>query len=117
MRLISCFLLAVIMFSCDSAMAQSTNKDSVYAKTDKMPEPGYNVSDYLAKNIHYPKEARKKNIEGKVVIKFIIDKEGNVTHPVILKSPDTLLSQESLRVVKIMPRWVPAEVDGERVRV
>ena len=84
---------------------------------DKMPEPPFDVSQYLAKNIKYPEAARKKKIEGRVTVRFTVDKDGNIVNANILRSPDEMLAKEALSVVSQMPKWQPGEQNGKKVAV
>lgn len=90
---------------------------AIYTLVDKMPEAPYNLSEYLSENIQYPVEAKQKHIEGRVTVRFVIDRDGIVSYPQILRSPDTLLSTESLRVISSMPKWLPGEQNGKKVSV
>lgn len=73
---------------------------------------------FLADNIKYPEEAAKKDIQGRVVVTFVVDKDGTVTEPKIAHSVHELLDAEALRVVSLMPKWTPGKNDkGETVRV
>jgi len=96
---------------------ETLQEPAVYSFVDHMPEPPFNIPEFLGKSIQYPEEAKKKNIEGRVTVKFIIDRDGSVTDPVIMRSPDTLLSMETLRVLSSMPKWKPGENNGQKVRV
>jgi len=78
--------------------------------------PG-DIYGWLGQNISYPKEALDKNIEGRVAIEFVIEKDGSVSKVKALRSPDKLLSDEAIRVVKAMPKWNPAKVEGKPVRM
>lgn len=94
--------------------------DSVYATVDKQPEfVGGNEAlvDYMSQNVHYPKEAEKQGIEGKVFIQFVVDADGSVRNAEVLKGAHDLLDAEALRVVKSMPKWVPGEQNGQKVKV
>ncbi|MEZ4936382.1 MAG: M56 family metallopeptidase [Crocinitomicaceae bacterium] len=96
------------------------DSDSVYDKVEKMPEfPGGMdaLIKYMQKEIKYPKEAEKNNIQGKVMIEFIVDKEGQVTHAKVLNGVDENLNNEALRVVEAMPNWTPGEDKGKKVKV
>lgn len=93
------------------------DKDGVYKRATVMPQANFDLGSFLSANVKYPDDARHKGIEGKVVIKFIVGKNGDVLNPVVIKSPDSMLSAEALRVVSIMPKWTPGENEGERVPV
>ncbi len=71
---------------------------------------------FLQDNIRYPKQARKKKIEGEVVVQFIIDKDGKVTNVEVLHSVDPLLDQEAVRLIKSSPDWIPAQQNGKPVK-
>lgn len=70
----------------------------------------------LQQQIRYPEEARKARAEGRVIVQFIIDKEGNVTHPTVVRGVHESLDNEALRVVK-QADFTPGKVNGEAVRV
>lgn len=89
----------------------------VYSYVDSMPTAGYDLRRYLSENIKYPETARQKGIGGRVIVRFVVDVQGNVTNPSIMHSPDTLLSLEALRVVGQMPRWRPGKRSGVAVPV
>lgn len=72
------------------------------------------VYQFLARNIQYPKEARENGIEGKVVLQFVVNREGSVSNVEIIRS-DHYFDQECLRVVKSMPAWKPGKNNGKPV--
>jgi len=71
---------------------------------------------FLIKNIRYPYILVRTDMEGEVDLKFAVDKEGNVEDVGVLKGFDPLADDEIIRVMKIMPKWIPAESDGEPIR-
>lgn len=81
--------------------------------------PGGNVLmlKYLADNIKYPASAVKAKKQGRVIVGFIVQKDGSITHAKIVRSIDPELDAEALRVVKGMPRWTPGTQLGKPVRV
>ncbi|MBQ6190657.1 MAG: M56 family metallopeptidase [Bacteroidaceae bacterium] len=76
-----------------------------------------NIYAWLSQNMRYPKEAQDKNIEGRVSIQFIIEKDGSIDEVKTLRSPSEILSAEAERVVKAMPKWKPAMHKGKPVRM
>jgi protein TonB len=85
---------------------------------DKAPEfPGGNkgLIKYLTEKLVYPEQARKKNIEGKVMVGFMIDTRGRVTSINILKHVHPLLDSEAVRVIRAMPKWQPAKKGKDNV--
>lgn len=103
-------------------MAQNnkTAKDKVYEKAEIMPEfPGGEqaMMDFVAKNVTYPKEAMEKEISGRVLVGFIVEKDGSITETEVVKGIGGGCDEEALRVVKAMPKWKPGKQDGKPVRV
>lgn len=70
------------------------------------------VEDYVAQNLKYPNKARRKNIEGQVMIRFTVGVDGKLQNQEILSSPDSILSEEAMRLIKSMPKWKPGNRDG-----
>ncbi len=73
--------------------------------------------EFLYKNIRYPKAASKDGIEGTTVIRFIIDKQGNITEPEIVRNIGGGCGEEALRVIQTMPQWIPGKQKGKIVKV
>ena len=87
---------------------------------DQMPEfPGgmEALNTYLRNNIRYPQEAQKAGIQGRVVIEFVISKDGSITDAEVVESVDPQLDAEGLRLIKNMPRWKPGMRKGQVIRV
>ncbi|KPM50034.1 M56 family metallopeptidase [Jiulongibacter sediminis] len=72
---------------------------------------------FIGNEIRYPSEAQKNNIEGRVFIKFVVDKEGRPRDFDVLKTPGYGLEKEAIRVLETMPNWKPGTQDGEPVNV
>ena len=72
---------------------------------------------FIAKNLMYPKDAQKKNIEGKVFVQFDIDREGNLTNAIIVRGVHSSLDNEALRVTNLSPKWEPGTVEEKPVNV
>lgn len=100
-----------------SCSRRAIPEPTVYAYVDQMPHAEYDLGTYLSSNIKYPEEARKKNIDGRVIVKFIVDENGEIRKPEAVKSPDPILTDEALRVVSAMPKWTPGMNKHERVPV
>lgn len=87
---------------------------------DQMPEfPGgmEALNAYLRNNIRYPQEAQKAGIQGRVIIQFIVSKDGSITDAEVVESVDPQLDAEGLRFIKNMPRWKPGIRKGQAIRV
>lgn len=101
-----------------TTMVAPENQDTqALNHVDHMPESSVDISEFLGKNIIYPQEAKKKGIEGKVLVKFIVDENGDLKSPAIVRSPDQSLSDEAIRVIMSMPKWKPGTHEGKNVRV
>ena len=75
------------------------------------------MMNFLKEKINYPKEAQDKGIHGRVVVNFVVEKDGSITDLKIARGIDPLLDNEALRVIKSMPDWEPGKQKGEKVRV
>ena len=100
-----------------SALPQDTA--AVLRTVEQLPEfPGGIVEfmKWLTRNLRYPPIAQQQKIQGKVVVSFIINKDGSIAGPRIVTSADPILDREAMRVVKMMPRWKPGMEDGKPCR-
>lgn len=91
-----------------------------YNVVDQMPEfPGGmdKLLLFINDNMQYPAQARKKGIQGKVVVQFIVDENGYITEPNILRSVEPSLDKEALRITKMFPQWKPGTLKGKAVKV
>jgi TonB family protein len=87
---------------------------------EQMPEyPGGAMAmfEYLAKNIHYPKDAEDQQIQGRVIATFVVMKDGSISNAKVVKSVDPLLDEEALRCINAMPNWTPGKQNGQAVNV
>ena len=88
--------------------------DTIYKFTDVMPKHPLGIEgvmSFLTRNVQYPEEEKKKRITGRVMIQFIIDKEGNVTSPKILRGITPAIDTEAIRVINLLPPFKPAQMD------
>lgn len=74
------------------------------------------LSKYLSANLTYPQEARDANVEGKVIVQFVIEKNGKVSNIKVLRDIGSGCGEEAVRVIKGMPRWKPGQQRGKPVR-
>ena len=72
---------------------------------------------YLAENVQYPKDMKDTCAQGKVLVSFVVERDGSITEPKIVKSVCQALDKEALRVVNAMPKWMPGKQNGNAVRV
>lgn len=104
----------------DAIAPADTTKNVVYDVTETLPQfPGGQemMMKYLAANIKYPASAVKTKKQGRVIVTFVIQKDGSVTNARIARSVDPELDAEALRIVKAMPNWTPGTQDGKPVNV
>ena len=94
--------------------------DKIFQVAEEQPMfPGgmEELMKYLQKEIKYPKEAQDKGTQGRVIVQFVVNKDGSICEAKVMKPVDPLLDAEALRVVNAMPNWTPAKQKGEPVRV
>ncbi len=92
----------------------------VFDVVEQMPSfPGgpSALFEYLSKNIKYPVVAEENGIQGRVIVSFVVERDGSITDVRVVKSVDPSLDKEAQRVVKSMPRWIPGKQNGSAVRV
>lgn len=95
-------------------------EDVIFDSAEKMPEfPGGSgaLFQYLSKNMKYPTIPQETGVQGKVIIQFVVDKDGTISNPVVVRSVDPYLDKEALRVIKAMPKWTPGMQRNQAVRV
>ena len=95
-------------------------KSKAQQKLDKMPSfRGGEVAmvSFIRRNLKYPKEAQKKYIEGRVVIRFIVSEDGKIEDPEVVSGIDPECDAEALRVIGLMPRWNPGIFAGKPVAI
>jgi len=102
----------------DLSVTESHSPSSgIYNYVEQMPIAGYDYQDYLSKHIVYPDSARKNNITGKVVIKFVVNEDGHISDCSVVRGVGWGLDEEALRVVRTFPAWKPGKQNGKGVKV
>lgn len=99
---------------------QSALNERVDIVVEQMPEfPGGDqvLMKFLSANVKYPTQAAENNIQGRVVVGFLVERDGSITNVQVLRSAHPLLDAEAVRVVKSMPKWKPGKQNGDPVRV
>ena len=99
---------------------QPVNRNRVYDVVEQMPSfPGGNsgLMTYLNQHTHYPAEAQENGVQGRVVVSFVVEKNGQINDVTVMRHVDPSLDKEAIRVVRNMPRWTPGKQGGEPVRV
>ena len=96
------------------------DKEEVFVAVEQMPEfPGGEVKllEVIESNINFPANAAEKRIQGRVVVKFVVKKDGNVGEVIVLRGKDPDLDKEAVRVVKSLPKFIPGKMNGQPVAV
>lgn len=92
----------------------------IFDVVEKMPEfPGGMAAlmQFLGKNIKYPTIAQENGTQGRVIVQFVVNKDGSIVEPKVVKSVDPYLDKEALRVISSMPKWSPGMQRQKPVRV
>jgi len=95
-------------------------EQKVFDYAEQMPSfPGGQgaLNEYLSKTIRYPVAAEENGIQGRVIVQFVVEKDGSITDVRVVRSVDPSLDKEAVRVAKSMPRWIPGKQNGSAVRV
>lgn len=94
--------------------------NKVFEVVEQMPSfPGGYAAlmQWLGSNMKYPTIAAENNVQGRVIVQFVVEKDGSITDVHVAKSVDPSLDKEASRVVKAMPKWIPGKQNGSAVRV
>lgn len=96
------------------------DEDRVYDVVDQMPQfpGGYEkLKEFIEKNKQYPKSLQDRGIQGRVVVTFVVEKTGKISHAKVARGVVPALDRKALRVVRKMPRWIPGKMGGKNVDV
>ena len=100
---------------------EEIEEEQIFVKVEKMPTfMGGDISKFrswVASRLRYPQLAQENNITGRVLLKFVVEKDGTLTNIQVLQSPDKSLADEAIRVLKTSPRWEPGKQRNQSVRV
>ena len=72
---------------------------------------------FLSKNINYPSISQENGVQGRVIVQFVVNTDGSIVDPVVVRGVDPYLDKEALRVIKMMPKWSPGKQRNKPVRV
>jgi protein TonB len=89
----------------------------VYQFVEQMPQPPYDLTEYLSKTINYPDTAKKSGIQGRVVVQFVVNENGKISDVKALRGIGGGCDEEAVRVIKAMPPWKPGKQNGKMVKV
>lgn len=113
--------LVCALFSLTAkAQKETVSQEKVYTSVERVPSfPGGIEAFYkfLSKNIVYPKAARDKNTQGKVILSFIVERDGKLSDVKVARGIGDGCDEEAVRVIKLSPAWKPGTQNGHTVRV
>ena len=95
-------------------------EDVIHVSVEVMPEfPGGmdKLLQFINDNMQYPTKAQTEGIQGRVIVQFIIDEDGYIIEPNIVRSVESSLDNEALRLIKMLPQWKPGTLKGKAVKV
>lgn len=101
-------------------VTQAAEPEKVFDMVEQMPTfPGgqQELMSYLGKNIKYPTIAQENGTQGRVIIQFVVERDGTITDVRVARGVDPYLDKEAVRVVQSMPKWIPGKQNGKAVRV
>lgn len=100
------------------SVTEIDDEDTLFYEYEQMPQfLGGEVAlmKFIADNLHYPDSAKAKKIQGRVVVKFVVTKTGEIGEVKIVRSKDLDLDKEAVRIVKSLPNFIPGKINGEVV--
>ena len=108
-------LIAIFLATASYALTKSNDELMCYEPTPQFPGGDKACLEFVRQNIRYSDEMIKNGIKGCVVVGFRVEKDGNLSNLRIKKTADARLNDEALRVVRSMPKWIPAKDKGQPV--
>ena len=100
-------------------VVEADDDDRIYEMVEENAQfPGGDAEcmKWLAENLKYPSICQEQGVQGRVVVKFVVNRDGSIVDVEIVRSPHPFLSKEAERVVKMMPKWQPARLGNKAVR-
>ena len=88
----------------------------VFTYVDQMPTPNFSLQKYYSENLHYPSAAKEKKVEGKVIVRFVVNEDSTISDPLVIRGIGYGCDEEALRLVKNMPKWSPGKQNGKAVK-
>ena len=104
----------------DQYLAERKDTINVYDCVEQMPSflgGTQKLKEFIEENLRYPKELEESCVQGRVIVRFIVERNGKLSNVKVVKSVHPVLDKEALRIVKLMPRWIPGRQNGITVRV
>ena len=100
---------------------EEPEEQTIFEVVEQMPEfPNGGMAglmQYLSKNIKYPTIAQENGTQGRVTVQFVVNRDGTISNPEVVRGVDPYLDKEAIRVISSMPKWTPGVQNGKKVRV
>ena len=99
---------------------EEVDEQEIFTVVEEMPSfPGGmgECMTFLSKNINYPSISQENGVQGRVIVQFVVNTDGSIVEPVVVRGVDPYLDKEALRVIKMMPKWTPGKQRNKPVRV
>lgn len=110
-------LKAVEEIAAPEPPKQEEEQNKIFEVVEQQPSfPGGSVNGWLAEHIKYPVVAAENGIQGRVVVQFVVEKDGSVSQVKVVRGVDPSLDKEAQRVISSMPKWIPGKQNGVSVR-
>ena len=100
-------------------IVEEVDDDRIYDAVEEnasFPGGDEECMKWLKKNIKYPSICQEQGVQGRVIVAFVVNRDGSIVDVKVVRSPDEHLSEEAMRVVKMMPKWKPARQGNKTVR-
>lgn len=110
-------LKAVEEIAAPEPPKQEEEQNKIFEVVEQQPQfPGGSVNGWLADHIKYPVVAAENGISGRVVVQFVVERDGSVSQVRVVRGVDPSLDKEAQRVISSMPKWIPGKQNGQAVR-
>ena len=99
---------------------EEVEEQQIFQVVEEQPEFPGGMSEcmkWLGKNIKYPTISQENGVQGRVIVQFVVNRDGSIVDAVVARGVDPYLDKEALRVVSMMPKWKPGKQRGKEVRV
>lgn len=121
MKRFTALFALLFVFALMSAQSDESGSKTATQKEDVITQPEFKggiekMYQYISDNFEYPENAAKRSVNGKMEVEFTVERSGDITYVGILKGLDYSIDEEVLRLLKGMPRWIPATKNGVPVR-
>jgi len=100
-----------------TGVVEAPKAPEIFQFVEQQPEPSVDMGAYLSKNLKYPEQARSNNVEGKVILKFVVNEDGSISGITVLRGIGNGCDEEAKRVLAAMPKWKPGKQNGRAVKV